>query len=273
MNLFSKKNKKQFEKTFGKKDVMHIIQEWDNAGNMLYNEKVERALIDMREDVVNEIAKFKELDLSIDLKQQKIIKFVFEKLKEKKIIDVKFRDELEKKDRFKLTLNAWSDAIKGIWELKDKISGAKGVLIYCYDWENKMCDLIPLETNEAIFLHLENREMFYLSNPFISINGLPCFFVLRGLMFSYRLEINVDGFKNFKNRDVESIPIEFIAQLNQMGSRPMFTMFKAAVLDRFAGVPRTFLDKFKAFIIPFALGAMSTAVIMMPMIQMAGGGE
>jgi hypothetical protein len=270
MGIFSKDKKKNLEKQFGKQEAIEIIQEWDRAGELLYNEKVERALIEMRDDVVERIAEMKEDDLSVDLKQKKIIKYVMKRLKQNKVIEVKFKDELEKKERFKITLNAWSDAVKKVWEFKDKLVGAKAALIYCYDWQNKFCNLIPLETNEAIFLHQENRELFYLANPFLEIDGKPIYFVLRGLMFSYRMKINIDGLdKHFNNRDVSEIPLEFIAELDQAGSRPMYTMFKDAVLDRFSGQPRTWKDKLKERLLFYVLGVLSATTIMAPMI--AGG--
>ncbi|MFW6283048.1 MAG: hypothetical protein ACOC1P_03280 [Minisyncoccales bacterium] len=268
MGIFSKKEKKNLEKKFGKQEAIKIIEEWDRAGEIMYNEKVERALIEMRDDVVEKIAKLKEQDLSVDLKQKKIIQYVMKKLKENKVIEVKFKDELEKKERFKITLNTWSDAIKKVWQFKDKLVGAKAALIYCYDWQNKFCNLIPLETNEAIFLHQENRELFYLSNPFLEIDGKPIYFVLRGLMFSYRMRINIDRLDNYlNNKNLEDVPMDFIVELGQAGSRPMYTMFKAAVLDRFSGEPRNWKDKLKTHIVSFLLGGMTVAIFLMPMIE------
>lgn len=263
MGIFSKKEKKELEKKFGKQEAIKIIEEWDRAGEIMHNEKVERALIEMRDNVVEKIAKLKGQDLSIDLKQKKITQYVMRRLKENEVIEVKFKDEIEKKERFRITLKTWSDAIKKVWDFKDKLVGAKGALIYCYDWQNRFCNLIPLETNEAIFLHAENRELFYLSHPFLEIDGKPVYFVLRGLMYSYRMRINIDGLEDFDNTD---IPMEFVAELNQAGSRPMYTMFNSAVLDRFSGQPRTWKDRFWAYIIPFLFGCLFTFSLCSPYI-------
>ncbi|MGV9141301.1 MAG: hypothetical protein ACOC1X_00020 [Promethearchaeota archaeon] len=258
MGIFNKKEKKNLEKKFGKDAAMDIIQEWDKAAEIKHNEKIERALIEMRPEIVEEITKLKEQDLSIDLKQKKIIQYAMKRLKENKVIEVKFKDEIEKKERFKMTLKTWSEAITKVWEFKDKLIGAKAALIYCYDWQNRFCHLIPLETNEAIFLHAENRELFYLSHPFLEIDGKPVYFVLRGLMYSYRMRINIDGLEDFDNKDLKDIPMDFIAEMNQAGSRPMYTMFKSVVLDRLSGMPRNWKSRLKEAIIPFILGCFVT---------------
>jgi hypothetical protein len=266
MGLLSKKKKnKNLEKQFGKKQANEIIKEWDEAAERIWDEKVEKALIKMRERVVKRISELKQEDITEDLKRHKIEKYIISQLKEDEIINTRLKDEVKESEKFYLTKKSWREGIKKIWSFADKVSGAKAVLLYCHSWDTRHCEMIPLESNQSIFLYEENRELFYLDKPFIVIDDKPVYFVLRGLVFSYEFELNIKGLAESID-NIKKIDPKFVARRKHLGSRAMYTIWQDACLDRMSGYKPTRWDKFKNFIIPFTMGVMSTLIFCMPVM-------